>query len=178
MNPFESAERKVIPAVLLYVREGGETLMIHKGYGAGGDSRDGHAGKCNGLGGKLEADESPLEGAVREFREEAGIEVPAGAFRSLGVLQFPLFKPHKREDWLVYLFEVRLDSGQRARVPSECPEGALRWVRDSEVMNLPLWDGDVLFLPHVLRGEPILGTLWYREGKVARHWIEPIRSPL
>jgi len=36
---------------------------------------DWQAGKLNGLGGKLEAGETPLDAMRREFREEAGLEI-------------------------------------------------------------------------------------------------------
>src|SRR5271156_6305865 len=100
MNPFESGARKVIPAVLVYASRGGhrgaETLMIHRNA----RPDDHHGGKWNGLGGKCEEGESPLETARREFHEESGLELPATAFKPLGVLQFPDFKPAKREDWI------------------------------------------------------------------------------
>src|SRR5690606_5287997 len=74
MNPYESAERKNIPAVLVSVfsrfSDGKErVLMIHR------DSKDRpidfHAGKWNGLGGKCEKDESYRECAARELFEES-----------------------------------------------------------------------------------------------------------
>jgi 8-oxo-dGTP diphosphatase len=79
--------------------------MIHRDSGRPGDY---HAGKWNGLGGKLEPDESPIEGARRELREEAALVLPPEAFRALGVLQFPNFKAHKNEDWVVWVFVAEL----------------------------------------------------------------------
>src|SRR4051812_2814241 len=98
-NAFETGERKVIPAVLIYAWRGDEVLMIRRDSGRPGDY---HAGKWNGLGGKLELDESPVEGARRELREEAGLDLPESAFRALGSIQFPNFKAHKKEDWVVF----------------------------------------------------------------------------
>ena len=71
-------------------------------------------GKWNGLGGKCEPDESPLEAAIREFKEESGLVLEPGAVKPLGVLQFPNFKPAKHEDWMVFVF-FRGDSGWRPR---------------------------------------------------------------
>ena len=55
MNPFESGARKVIPAVLVYVKSADDqVLMIHRMDGAGASSAaDYHAGKWNGLGENL-----------------------------------------------------------------------------------------------------------------------------
>ncbi|HUP56236.1 MAG TPA: NUDIX domain-containing protein, partial [Bdellovibrionota bacterium] len=108
-NPFEAGTRKVIPAVLVYAFDGLRVLLIHRVAPDRAD--DYHAGKWNGLGGKLELDESPLEGARRELREESGLDLPLDRFRALGTLQFPNFKAHKAEDWVVFVFraEVRPD---------------------------------------------------------------------
>src|SRR5947209_14723068 len=95
-NAFETGERKVIPAVLVYAQLDGRTLMLRRDSGRPDDY---HKGKWNGLGGKLDIDESPLEAAKRELLEESGLDLPESAFRALGVLQFPNFKAHKSEDW-------------------------------------------------------------------------------
>ncbi len=60
-NAFEAGTRRCIPSVLVYLERDRSVLLIHKGRPG-----DFHEGKYNGLGGKLEADESPLDAAVRE----------------------------------------------------------------------------------------------------------------
>lgn len=166
MNDFESGRRKAIPAVLVYPRCGGDWLMIHR---TGKKPGDAHQGKWNGLGGKCEADESPLETARREVLEEAGLDLPASAFRALGVLQFPNFKPARREDWIVFVFSAEVADKALAH---DCPEGELHWIPKSSVLSLPLWAGDQHFLPLVLAGRSFMGTFWYKDGQVARHWLE------
>ena len=169
-NPFQSGARKVIPAVLVYARRPGEVLMIHKCDRPG----DGwHTGKWNGLGGKCELDESPLLAAKREFHEEAGVDLPIEAFQPLGVLQFPNFKPQKNEDWVVWVFSVELGA-HASEVKTRCDEGDLHWIKESELVKLPLWSGDPEFLPYVIRREPFMGTFWYEERKMSRHWIQPL----
>lgn len=170
-NPFESGARKVIPAVLVYARMGDQFLMIHRGGEKKGDY---HLGKWNGLGGKLEADESPLEGARRELREESGLDLEAGRFRALGALQFPNFKAHKNEDWMVFLFKAEVRRDEVPKVLEGCAEGTLHWIPIQEILNLNLWAGDRLFIPSVLAGRPVIGTIWYEGQSVSRHWIEEL----
>ena len=55
-------------ATLLFVVRSGRVLLIRKKRGLG-------AGKINGPGGRIEAGESALEGAVREVFEELRITV-------------------------------------------------------------------------------------------------------
>jgi 8-oxo-dGTP diphosphatase len=162
LNAFESGARRVIPAVLIYARSGDDVLMLRK------TTQNEHFGKWNGLGGKLEPDESPVQAAAREFEEESGVAVDGGRFRSLGWVLFPNFKAHKGEDWWVAVYDVELSGGEKRGVPRETREGELQWVRSELVPKLALWEGDMLFLPQVLRGERIEGTVWYRDGKVVR----------
>ena len=113
-NLFETGERKSIPAVLVYARLEDQVLMIHRNASATVTGcEDHHAGRWNGLGGKCEANESALEAARREFLEEAGIDLESDTFNPLGVLQFPNFKAHKNEDWIVFVFSVEITLEQK-----------------------------------------------------------------
>src|ERR1700677_2496819 len=101
------AERKVVPAVLIYARltepsQSDKYLLIHRG----GRPGDYHEGRWNGLGGKLEANESPRQAASREFSEEAGLALPEERFSPLGFITFPNFKPRESQDWWVVVFTV------------------------------------------------------------------------
>src|SRR5437016_5080550 len=87
---------KTIVATLCYLKSNGKTLMMHRNKKPG----DVHKGKWNGLGGKLDAGESPDDCVVREIREESGLSIRDPRLR--GVITFPLFKPG--EDWLVFVY--------------------------------------------------------------------------
>ena len=170
-NVFESGSRKLIPSTLIYVRHRGRVLMIHRNS-AGSGRLDFHEGKWNGLGGKCEADESPLVAAQRELREESGLDLPVTQFKSAGVIQFPLFKPHKNEDWLVFLFTVDLQELSHASLSTQNKEGSLHWIKDSDILKLNLWPGDRLFVPQVLQGNSLVGTIWYENSQVKSSWIQ------
>jgi 8-oxo-dGTP diphosphatase len=174
VNPFEAGIRKLIPAVLVYARHEDEILFVHR------DSPDRpgdyHAGLWNGLGGKLELDESPLDAAVRELAEESGLVLAPEFLTPLGFLTFPNFKPHKSEDWFVTVFEAQVSAEERRR-PVSGPEGSLHWVGIDRVPELPTWPGDRAFLPHVIRRSAFCGTIWYSGREVLRSWITPL-APL
>jgi 8-oxo-dGTP diphosphatase len=163
VNPYESGSRKNIPAVLVYARNRGRFLMIHRNTGGY------HAGKWNGLGGKSELDESACQTAAREFEEESGVRLDPSRFQSLGVLQFPNFKERKAEDWTVFVFSSELSDDEVARAKSSGNEGSLHWIEEKELLSLELWPGDRLFLPRVIERKPFLGTIWYRNSEVIRH---------
>ena len=75
----------MINATLCYVKNGNKTLMLHRIK----KENDIHEGKWNGLGGKMEAGETPEECVIREVREESGLQIQNPALR--GVLTFPNF---------------------------------------------------------------------------------------
>jgi 8-oxo-dGTP diphosphatase len=172
MNAYESGERKSVPAVLIYARQGGRVLMIHRN--APDRPGDYHSGKWNGLGGKCEPDESPLETARREFREEAGLDLLDMRFRSLGTLTFPNFKAHKSEDWVVFVFEAQVSPDEALGIVARSDEGELHWVPERDLLTLNLWPGDRYFIPHVVSSRPFIGTIWYQGATVSRHWIQPL----
>src|SRR5512133_86934 len=100
-------------ATLCYVRSAGKTLMVHRIKKA----NDMHQGKWNGLGGKLEAGETPEECATREVFEESGLQVEQ--WRYCGLLTFPGFA--NDEDWYAFVFVSDRFSGELI----DSPEGDL-----------------------------------------------------
>src|SRR5512144_2978931 len=107
-------------ATLCYVRHAGQTLMIHRIKKA----NDMHAGKWNGLGGKLEPGETPEECAMREIFEESGLRVHHPQLK--GLLTFPHFA--RDEDWYAFLFVCEEFEGELI----DSPEGNLQWIPDGE----------------------------------------------
>ena len=119
---------------LCYAENGGRWLMMHRTK----KDADENAGKWIGLGGHLQEDETPEECIRREVREEAGLELQN--LRLRGILTFIL------PDWgneLTFLYTAEAED---LPLP-ECREGVLQWVPKKQVMNLPLWEGDRVFLP-------------------------------
>lgn len=163
-NAYETGVQKNIPAVLLYAFHGHEILMLHRDQ------------KWNGLGGKLELGESPLDAAVREFKEESGIETQIEQWHWLGEVFFPNFKPQKKQDWSVTIFWTELSTEQKASLSASCPEGTLHWVPLSRIDCLNLWEGDHHFIPGVLNRTPFSGFIRYQNGRVTEAHIQRILS--
>lgn len=122
---------------------------------------DVHLGKWNGLGGKFDPGESPDECVVREIREESGLTILDPRLR--GVLTFPEFKPG--EDWLVFVYTATRFEGNLGA----CAEGELEWVDHARLAELPLWEGDRIFLPWLEQERFFTGKFVYREGRLISH---------
>jgi len=142
----------MIFATLCYVRRAGKTLMIHRVK----KENDMHQGKWNGLGGKLVSGESPEECAVRELQEESGLLGTRLIMK--GILTFPVFA--KDEDWYAFVFVIDEFTGELI----DSPEGNLRWVDDSKLLDLNLWAGDRVFLPWLDDPYFFSGKFIYKDG--------------
>ncbi len=119
--------------------DGEKVLMVHRQ----GNPDDYHAGKFNGLGGKLEANEDIVSCMKREIYEEAGIQCTHLSLR--GTISWPGFGK-AGEDWFGFIFLIQQFTG----VPKSFnTEGTLVWVEKTNITNLNLWAGDRHFLPLV-----------------------------
>ncbi len=133
-------------------------------------------GKVNGLGGKLEVDESISESLRRELREEASIELTS--FTLKGTITWSEFGP-REEDWLGFVFLI---DGWTGEPPKANDEGHLEWVSRTRLLDacdtpdpeLEMWPGDHHFLPLVFDPEPrqFHGTMPYRNGQPQRWSFE------
>ena len=118
---------------LCYLERGNEYLVMYRGK----KENDENSGKYIGVGGHLEKGETPEECAFREIREETGLMAHSLTYRGLITFVFP------DKDELAFLYTTS-DFGGTGR--TECEEGSLRWVDRDELLTLPIWEGDAVFL--------------------------------
>lgn len=146
-------------ATLCYLRNNNQTLMLHRIK----KENDMHAGKWNGLGGKLDPGETPEECVVREVREESGLEISNPQLK--GVITFPAFS--NNEDWYVFMFTAEEFSG----ILIDSPEGHLEWISDENLLQLPLWEGDKIFLKWLHEEIFFSAKFVYRDEKLIKHSV-------
>jgi 8-oxo-dGTP diphosphatase len=135
-------------------------LLVHRQ----GRADDHHAGKFNGLGGKMERGESVSQCMRREIHEESGLTCTSMSLR--GTINWTDFGPNG-EDWLGFIFLVHSFSG----LPKEKnEEGTLGWHHIKDLDTLPMWPGDRYFLPLIFDTDPRIfhGVMPYKNGKPTR----------
>jgi 8-oxo-dGTP diphosphatase len=142
-----------IPRVLVFLTRGDEVLLIRRA-----DDRPVFPGQYNGLGGHVERGESVVEAARREVLEESGLE--AEGLRLCAVVTIDV---GENPGIQMHVFRGEAPGGDLK--PSG--EGALRWMTQSEALQLDLVEDIPELLPKVLahrQGDP---PLWghYRYGK-------------
>lgn len=141
-------------ATLCYIRDGENTLMLHRNK----KQNDMHEGKWNGLGGKVEAGETPEACAVREVMEESGLKVSDPILK--GFITFPQFDGEN--DWYVFVYRFDQFSGEMI----ESPEGHLQWISPPEMKKIPLWDGDRIFMDWLDHAGIFSAVFNYGSGKL------------
>ena len=147
---------------LCYIERDQCWLMMHRVK----KEEDENAGKWIGIGGHLEENESPEECIRREALEETGMNLTGLKLR--GIITFIL------PDWgneLTFLYTAQTDTTEL----NECSEGVLKWIPIKNVMDLPLWEGDRIFLPLLQTREDVFSLkLNYEPGGRLSSWtIEP-----
>lgn len=125
---------------LCYIEKEGKYLMLHRVK----KHHDINAGKWIGVGGHVENGETPEECLLREVKEETGLELTAYRLRGLVTFLSDVCEPE-----LMCVFTADAFDGELI----ECDEGELAWVEKSDVLGLPTWEGDRVFLERLLSGD-------------------------
>ena len=120
-------------STLCYVIQGDQVLMLHRVKKKNDVNKD----KWIGIGGKFEQEESPDECLLRECWEETGLTLTSWQCR--GVVTF---LQEGGEGEYMYLFTADGFTGEL----KTCEEGDLQWVSRDFINQLPLWEGDPIFL--------------------------------
>lgn len=125
---------------LCYIEQAGKYLMLHRVK----KHHDINAGKWIGVGGHVENGETPEECLLREVKEETGLVLTAYRLRGLVTFLSDACEPE-----LMCVFTADAFDGELI----ECDEGELAWVEKSDVLALPTWEGDRVFLERLLSGD-------------------------
>lgn len=138
-----------IRRTLLFLRRDDELLLAMKKRGFG-------AGKWNGVGGKLEANESLEDALVRECVEEIG--VTPTAWKAVGELDF-VQDAETDDPWHMFVYAYIADAWQGE--PSESDEMRPEWFRLDDIPYKDMWDDDAFWLPAVLEGNKVTGEFTF-----------------
>ena len=128
-----------------------EFLMLHRVKKANDLNHD----KWIGIGGKFEDKESPEECVLREAREETGLTLTDWRYRGLVT-----FVSDRWETEYMHLFTADGFTGELI----ECVEGDLEWIARDDLLALPQWEGDKIFLDLLEREAPFFSLKLQYEG--------------
>ena len=113
-------------------------------------------GKWNGFGGKVEKGETIEEGAIREMKEESGIEI--SKMNKLGILEFEYYKnPEILEAHIFYVKEFKEN-------PTESEEMKPKWFDVDEIPYNQMWSSDKYWLPLFLEEKRFKGKFLFDEA--------------
>ena len=138
---------------LCYIEnESGDYLMLHRTK----KENDLNEGKWIGVGGKFEPGETPEECLLREVYEETGLTLTNYRFR--GIVTFAL---QDVETQYMCLYTATGWEGES----HPCDEGELAWIKKTDLLSLPLWEGDKIFLRLLDTDEPFFSLKLKYEGE-------------
>ncbi len=151
---------------LCYISRGDEYLLLHRVK----KKHDLNHDKWIGFGGKLEENESPEEGILREVREEIGVRLTDLKYRGIVT-----FVSDSCEGEYMHLFTAERYEG----TPGECDEGEPAWIRKKDFAALPQWEGDRIFLKLLEEGAPFFSLkLSYRGERLESARLNGEELPL
>ena len=146
-------------STLCYLFQDGKVLLQKKSSGRFGE------GKWNAPGGKLRLGESPPAAAIREVREETGLEVKG--VEEAGLLNF---RDEAGKSFSVHVFTAQDFSGEvRGN-----EEGELQWFPTQELPFDQMWEDDRIWVPKLLKKEKFQGSFLFTRKfkKLISHQME------
>ncbi|MGC8533758.1 MAG: 8-oxo-dGTP diphosphatase [Candidatus Parvarchaeum sp.] len=157
---------KEVTLCYLIDRKNGKVLLAMKKRGFG-------EGKINGVGGKLEKNETVEQALIRETREE--ITVKLKDFEKVAVIEF-YFKGNtadKNMNQRAYVFISYSWEG----TPNETEEMAPLWVDIDKIPLDKMWEDDRYWLPDILKGKKIKAAFLFDENqRISEKIVEEIKN--
>ena len=145
---------------LCYIEQNGKYLMLHRTKKVNDENKD----KWIGIGGKFEAGESPEDCVLREAREETGLTLTHWQYR--GIVTFV------SDEWGTEYMHLFTADGFEGELKT-CDEGELDWIGKKDLLKLPMWAGDRIFLEKIAAPCPFFSLkLEYRGETLVGAWMD------
>ncbi|HNX36290.1 MAG TPA: 8-oxo-dGTP diphosphatase [Kiritimatiellia bacterium] len=153
--------RPVDTAVLMFIRRGGQVLLIVKKRGLG-------HGKINAPGGRLEPGETLEQAAVRETQEEVGLTPfnPRGA----GRLDFAFTDGYSLR---CHVFTADAYAG----ILTETDEADPFWCDEADIPYERMWADDRLWIPLMLEGRRFDAQFVFDGDRMLWHTFQAEQNP-
>ena len=126
-----------IPRSLCFILNGDDILLMKRS-----SNRRVFPNKYNGIGGHIERDEDPFNGAVREIKEETGLDVHDVKLRAIHNIDAGYESG-------ILLFVFTAISDKREFVADET-EGTLHWINRDQLMSIDLVEDVPIILERIL----------------------------
>jgi len=141
----------MINTTLCYIEQDGKYLMLHRTK----KQNDLNENKWIGIGGRFNEGESPEDCVIREVREETGLTLTSYRYRGIVTFVSDLYPTE-----YMHLFTSDSYIGDLI----DCDEGELEWIPKEEITNLPVWEGDRIFLRLLREDVPFFSLKLVYEG--------------
>ena len=146
----------MINPTLCYIRRGEEYLMLHRIKKENDLNHD----KWIGIGGKFEDKESPEDCLLREVLEETGLTLTG--YRCRGVVTFV------SDRWATEYMHLFTADGFTGTL-KDCDEGVLEWIHKEQLLKIPHWEGDEIFLNLIWQDAPFFSLkVCYKGDRLVR----------
>ncbi|MBP1915086.1 NUDIX hydrolase [Lederbergia galactosidilytica] len=147
---------------LCFIRKGSKLLLLNR-------TKSPNMGLWNGVGGKIEENETPIEGILREAWEETGIALDT-VIHAGNVT----WKSDQANSGM-YLFLADLPEGVETQTPLSTREGILEWKEIDWILhpdNKGIVDNIPIYLAKILNGQIDLEYKFtYKEDIMVRYEI-------
>lgn len=140
-----------IETTLCLLKRDNKILLAMKKRGFG-------KGKYNGIGGKIEKNETPEQAMIRETQEE--INVTPIKYEKVGIVEFDEYYKGKKQNLIFYLYFIHEWKG----IPSESNEMKPEWFDIDSIPYEKMFPDDKHWLPLVLEGKKIKAYFEFDEN--------------
>ena len=125
-------------AVLIVLRADQKYLLLKR-------AKEPNQGLYTPVGGKIDPFETPPAAALRETKEETGIEVSDIHYAGTLVETAPT-----KYNWITFVYWADINW----RPAPECPEGVLEWIEEVDLQELPTPPTDWHIYQYIQKGKP------------------------